>query len=80
MHQGVNLVLTLLIAGAALALRMRSLMAMTLLAFVVLTHNANVRGYAQLWLPEPWAPHADIWVSVGVFLLPAAFAWQARET
>lgn len=79
-HQGVNLVLTLLIAGAALALRMRSLMAMTLLAFVVLTHNANVRGYAQLWLPEPWAPHADIWVSVGVFLLPAAFAWQARET
>jgi signal transduction histidine kinase len=79
-HQGVHLVLALLIGGAALALRMRSLAAMTLLALVVLVHNANVRGYAQLWLPEPWAPHADIWVSIGVFLLPAAFAWQARET
>ncbi|MDR0226686.1 MAG: histidine kinase [Burkholderiaceae bacterium] len=80
MHQGVNLVLTLLLGGTALALRMRSLKAMTLLAFVVLVHNANVRGYAQLWLPSGWTLHADLWVSIGVFLLPAAFAWQARET
>ena len=80
MHQGVNLVLTLLLGGTALALRMRSLQAMTLLAFVVLVHSANVRGYAQLWLPEAWVPQADQWVSIGAFLLSAAFAWQARET
>ncbi len=80
LHQGVNLALTLLLGGAALALRMRSLRAMTLLAFVVLVHTANVRGYAQLWLPASWTLHADRWVSIGAFLLPAAFAWQARET
>ena len=79
-HQGVNLVLTLLLGGTALALRMRSLQAMALLALVVLVHSTNVRGYAQLWLPASWTHHADLWVSIGACLLPAAFAWQARET
>ena len=79
-YHGVNLALTLLLGGAALALRMRSLQAMTLLALIVLVHSANVRGYAQLWLPAAWSLNADLWVSIGVFVLPSVFAWQARET
>ncbi|MBO9680865.1 MAG: histidine kinase [Acidovorax sp.] len=78
-HQGINLLLALLIGGAALALRMRSLTAMAVLSAVVLVHGANVRGYAQVWLPSQLAPWGDLLVSVGVFVLPAAFAWQVRE-
>ena len=78
-YHGINLLTTILVTGAALALRMRNLAAMATLALVVLVHGINTRGYSQLWLPQSIAHWPDLWVTVGVFLLPAAFAWQARE-
>jgi len=79
MHLGVNLALALLIGGAALALRTRAVVAAAVLAFVVLAHTLNARGYPLLWLPESMAFEFEDMVRLGVFALPAAFAWQGRE-
>jgi len=78
-HLGINLLLALLLAGAALALRIPALTAMTAFSAMAFLHSLNVQGYALLWLPEAWAHWSDRLVSVGVFLLPAASAWQVRE-
>ena len=78
-HLGINLLLTLLIGGTALALRMRILTAMAVFSAVVLVHGANVQGHTQLWLPAPVSQWGSLLVSVGVFLLPASYAWQVRE-
>ena len=78
-HQGVLLLLVLLIGGAALALRTRRLIAMAVLAVVGLVHGINVGGYGLLWLPESWGRWSDLWVCFGVFILPATFVWQGRE-
>jgi signal transduction histidine kinase len=78
-HLGISLVLALLIGGVALALRMRSLTASAVLAVVVLVHSLNARGYPLVWLPEGMAHWFDTAVRLGVFALPAAFAWQGRE-
>ncbi|MDR0226685.1 MAG: histidine kinase [Burkholderiaceae bacterium] len=78
-HQGINLMLALLIIGAALALRMRNLTAMAVAAVAVLVHGAADRGYLQVWLPAHLAPWADLAVSLGTLMLPAALAWQMRE-
>ncbi|KAI5929572.1 Zinc finger protein 804B [Manis javanica] len=43
-HQGINLMLALLIIGAALALRLRNLAAMAVAAIAVLIHGASARG------------------------------------
>lgn len=76
---GICLVLVVLIGASALAFHSRSLAALAVLATTGLVHSANVRGYAQLWLPDRlglWNHHM---VSVGAFLLAAALAWQTRE-
>ena len=78
-HLGINLLLALLLAGAALALRIPALSAMTAFSAMTFLHSMNVQGYALLWLPEKWAHWSDRLVSMGVFLLPAASAWLARE-
>lgn len=78
-HLGINLALALLIGGAALALRARAVTAAAVLAFVVLVHSLNVRGYPLLWLPESMAAAFEDVVRLGLFALPAAFAWQGRE-
>jgi signal transduction histidine kinase len=78
-HQGINLMLALLIIGAALALRMRNLAAMAVAAIAVLIHGASDRGYLQVWLPAQLAPWGDLCVSLGTLMLPAALAWQMRE-
>ncbi len=78
-HLGINLLLSLLIIGAALALRTRSLVAMAAFSTTVLLHGFNVQGYAHLWLPDHLSRWSDLLVSVGVFILPATFAWQVRE-
>ena len=78
-HLGINLLLALLLAGAALALRIPALTAMTAFSAMAFLHSLNVQGYALLWLPQAWAHWSDRLVSVGVFLLPAASAWQVRE-
>lgn len=78
-HHGINLLIAIFLAGAALALRMRNLTAMAILTLVVLVHGFNTRGYSPLWLPQSIAHWPDLWVSLGVFLLPAAFSWQGRE-
>jgi len=78
-QQGVLLMLALLIGGAALALRSRRLIAMAVLAVVGLVHGLNVGGYGLLWLPPAWGRWSDLWVSLGVFILPASFVWQGRE-
>ncbi|MET4577068.1 sensor histidine kinase [Ottowia thiooxydans] len=76
---GISLLLALLLGGAALALRMRVITAMAVFAAIGFIHGINVRGYAQLWLPEDWSRWADPLVSTGVFLLPASFTWLARH-
>ncbi|WP_156909375.1 sensor histidine kinase [Ottowia thiooxydans] len=76
---GISLLLALLLGGAALALRMRVITAMALFAAIGFLHGINVRGYAQLWLPEDLSRWANPLVSMGVFLLPASFAWLARQ-
>lgn len=78
-HQGINLALALLICSTALALRTRSLAAMAALSLMLLVFGAMARGYPQVWLPERMAHWGNLAVSIGVFLLPAAFAWQGRE-
>ncbi len=78
-HQGINLMHALLIIGAALALRMRSLVAMAVASLAVLLHGAADRGYLQLWLPPQLSHWSDVAVSVGTLALPAALAWQFRE-
>lgn len=78
-HQGINLLVAVLVVGAAMALRMRSLYALAVLSVIVLVHTSNVRGYAQLWFPDLPPLWGDLSVSMGVFALPAAFAWQGRE-
>ncbi len=79
LHQGVSLALTLLIAGAALLLRMRKLVAMTAAAAATYLHGAVDRGYLQVWWPEAPVHWGDLAVSVGTLTLPAVLAWQARE-
>jgi signal transduction histidine kinase len=78
-HHGINLLIAIFLAGAALTLRMRNLTAMATLTLVVLVHGFNTRGYGPLWLPQSIAHWPDLWVSLGVFVLPAAFSWQGRE-
>lgn len=78
-HLGISLLLALLLGGAALALRIRALTAMTAFSAMAFVHSVNVQGYALLWLPQTYAHWSDTLVSVGVFLLPAASAWQVRE-
>lgn len=79
MHLGISLVLALLIAGAALVLRMRSVTALAVLSVVLLLQTAVSRGYPQLWLPPSLARWNDVGSSIGTLVLPATFAWQARE-
>lgn len=78
-HLGIYMVLVLLIGGAALALRTRSLMASALLALIVMIHFLNTRGYPLLWLPESLSGWVDTMGRLCVFALPAAVAWQGRE-
>lgn len=78
-HQGINLMLALLIIGAALALRLRKLAAMAVAAIAVLIHGASDRGYLQIWLPDHLAHWGHLCVSLGTLMLPAALAWQMRE-
>lgn len=79
-HLGINLLLALLIGGAALALRTRSLTASAVLTLMVLVQTANSRGYTtMLWQPEGMTEWFNMVVKLGVFGLPAAFAWQGRE-
>ena len=78
-HLGIYMVLLLLIGGAALALRTRSLTASALLALMVTIHSLNTRGYPLLWLPESLIGWFDTIVRLSVFALPAAVAWQGRE-
>ncbi|WP_424458921.1 ATP-binding protein [Ottowia sp.] len=78
-HQGINLMHALLIIGAALALRMRSLAALAVASVVCLAHGAADRGYLQLWLPAPLEYWGDLAVKVGTLVLPAALAWQFHE-
>ncbi|WP_423458516.1 7TM-DISM domain-containing protein [Ottowia sp. VDI28] len=79
LHQGINLMHALLIIGAALALRMRSLAALAVASVVCLMHGAADRGYLQLWLPASLEHWGDLAVKVGTLVLPAALAWQFRE-
>jgi len=78
-HLGICLLLALVSGGAALALRTRLLTASAILALAVLVHTVNTRRYPLLWLPEDWAGGFDTIVRLGIFLLPAALAWQGRE-
>lgn len=79
LHQGVNLFHALLMLGAALALRLRGLVAVTVSAWVTLIHGAGDRGYLQLWLPSALSHWGDVAVSVGTLALPMALSWQFRE-
>lgn len=78
-HLGIYLLLALLISGAALALRIRSLTASAILAVVVLVQTTNVGGYPWLWFPEQMIGELDTMKQLGVFCLVAAVAWQGRE-
>ncbi len=78
-HLGIYMVLVLLIGGAALALRTRSLTASAVLALMVMIHCLNTRGYPLLWLPESLLGWFDTMVRLSVFALAAAVAWQGRE-
>ena len=77
-HQGINLMLVLLLIGAALALRMRSLWALATGAAAALAHGALDRGYLQVWLPDAPPLWGDLAVKLGTLMLPAAFSWQFR--
>ena len=79
LYMGICLVLVTLISAAALAFHSRSLGALAVLAAVGLVHGANVRGYAQLWLPDSLGTWNDTMVSVGAFVLAATLPWQTRE-
>lgn len=78
-HQGINLLLVLLITGAALVLRMSSLVALAVGAMATLLHGGADRGYLHIWLPDACAHWADLGVKLGTLMLAAPLAWQSRE-
>ncbi len=78
-HQGINFMHALLIIGAAIALRMRTLVAMATASVIFLLHGAADRGYLQLWLPASLEHLSDLAVKVGTLVLPAAMSWMLHE-
>lgn len=79
-HQGINLLLVLLIFGAALMLRQRSLGLLAVGAAIMLEHGAADRGYLQLWLPASMYPWGDVVLKAGTLMLPIALVLQFRDT
>lgn len=79
LYQGLSLTLVLLLVGAAMMLRMRSLAAVATAAFASFIHGAADNGYLQIWLPSSLTHWGDTAVSVGTLALPAALSWQVRE-
>ena len=77
-HQGINFALVLLVAGAALFLRLRSLWALAAGATATLVHGALDRGYLQVWLPGAPPLWGDLAVKLGTLMLPIALSWQFR--
>ena len=78
-HLGVNLLLVLLIFGASLVLRQRSLALLALGAAIMLEHGAVDRGFLPLWLPASLFTWGDPISKVGTLLMPLAAVLQFRD-
>jgi signal transduction histidine kinase len=79
LHFGATTALLLAIWAAAGIFRTYNLYALAALGTFSAIHVFNVRGYANLWMPESWTVWSSHAVGIGAFGMAATVAWQIRE-
>ena len=79
LYFGATTALLLAIWAAAGIFRTYNLYALAALGTFSAIHVFNVRGYANLWIPESWTVWSSHAVGIGAFGMAATVAWQIRE-
>ncbi|WP_084601051.1 ATP-binding protein [Acidovorax temperans] len=79
LYFGTTTALLLAIWAAAGIFRTYNLYALAALGTFSAIHVFNVRGYANLWMPESWTVWSSHAVGIGAFGMAATVAWQIRE-
>ena len=79
LYFGATTALLLAIWAAAGIFRTYNLYALAALGTFSAIHVFNVRGYANLWMPESWTVWSSHAVGIGAFGMAATVAWQIRE-
>ena len=79
LYFGATTALLLAIWAAAGIIRTYNLYALAALGTFSAIHVFNVRGYANLWMPESWTVWSSHAVGIGAFGMAATVAWQIRE-
>ena len=79
LYFGATTALLLAIWAAAGIFRTYNLNALAALGTFSAIHVFNVRGYANLWMPESWTVWSSHAVGIGAFGMAATVAWQIRE-
>lgn len=79
LYFGATTALLLTIWAAAGIFRTYNLYALAALGTFGAIHVFNVRGYANLWMPESWTVWSSHAVGIGAFGMAATVAWQIRE-
>ena len=79
LYFGATTALLLAIWAAAGIFRTYNLYALAALGTFSAIHVFNVRGYANLWMPESWTAWSSHAVGIGAFGMAATVAWQIRE-
>ena len=79
LYFGATTALLLAIWAAAGIFRTYNLYALAALGTFSAIHVFNVRGYANLWMPESWTVWSSHAVGIGAFGMATTVAWQIRE-
>ena len=79
LYFGATTALLLAIWAAAGIFRTYNLYALAALGTFSAIHVFNVRGYANLWIPESWTVWSSHAVGIGAFGMATTVAWQIRE-
>lgn len=79
LYFGATTALLLAIWAAVGIFRTYNLYALAALGTFSAIHVFNVRGYANLWMPESWTVWSSHAVGIGAFGMAATVAWQIRE-
>ena len=79
LYFGATTALLLATWAAAGIFRTYNLYALAALGTFSAIHVFNVRGYANLWIPESWTVWSSHAVGIGAFGMATTVAWQIRE-